>query len=273
MQLATVNREKGVEEYAGPERLHEAILEEYRLVAEEPERGFHFHTGRPLTRMLKYDPELLAGIPGRAIESFAGTGNPFRMRRLRPGWKVADIGSGAGMDSLIAGKLVYPGGKVIGVDMTPAMLNKARRSAFESGLRSVEFRYGVAENLPIPDGWADVVISNGMLNLVPDKPAALREMYRVLRPGGWLQIADIIVQMPVPDQSKQNPELWTGCIAGALLEHALRDAVKQAGFTGFKITWRKAVYDGAPQESSAEHFGTLGITFRAHKPKNGDKNR
>jgi SAM-dependent methyltransferase len=192
------------------ERLRAAIREEYALVAQEPERGFHFHTGRPLARMLGYADVWLAGIPQVSIESFAGTGNPFSLRELRPGERVVDVGSGAGIDSLIAARMVGPAGRVVGVDMTPAMLEKARAAAAATGLQNVEFREGYAEALPVPDGWTDVIISNGVLNLMPDKSAALQEMARVLKPAGRLQIADILVERPVPDGSKRKIDLWTG---------------------------------------------------------------
>ena len=198
--------------------LRRAIQAEYQVVAETPDHGFHFHTGRPLARLLGYHEAWLEGIPESAIESFAGTGNPFSLGELNPGDRVVDVGCGAGIDSLIAGKLVGRRGHVVGVDMTPAMLNKARRSGQEAGLRHVEFRKGFGEALPVLDGWADVVISNGALNLMPDKSAALAEMARVLRspdpesgkPGGRLQIADILVEKPVPDSAKSNIDLWTG---------------------------------------------------------------
>ncbi len=192
------------------QQLRAAIQEEYATVALEPQRGFHFHTGRPLARLLGYDDEWLRGIPEASIESFAGTGNPFSLGKLSSGEKNIDVGCGAGIDSLIAAKMVAPDGQVIGVDMTPAMLAKARRSAVEAGLRNVEFREGYAESLPAPDGWADAVISNGVLNLMPDKSAALREMARVLKPNGRLQIGDILVQKPVSENSKRKIDLWTG---------------------------------------------------------------
>ncbi|MFL5666444.1 MAG: methyltransferase domain-containing protein, partial [Ktedonobacteraceae bacterium] len=150
-------------------RLRQAIQEEYAAVAQDPGRGYHFHTGRPLASMLGYHDDWLEGLPEGSIASFAGTGNPFRIGQLQPSERVVDIGSGAGIDSLIAAKMVGPDGQVIGVDMTPAMLEMARKSASEAGPGNVEFRAGLAESLPIPDNWADVVISNGVLNLLPDK--------------------------------------------------------------------------------------------------------
>jgi SAM-dependent methyltransferase/TusA-related sulfurtransferase len=164
--------------------------------------------------------------------------------------------------------MVAPDGIVIGVDMTPAMLAKARRSAELAMVTNVEFRQGYSEALPIPDAWADVVISNGALNLMPDKLKTLQEMARVLKPGGRLQIADIVVQKAVPKSAVCDVDLWTGCIAGALLEPELQSAVVRAGFVAFEITWRADVFSGAPQESSAADFGTLGINFRARKAVN-----
>jgi arsenite methyltransferase len=192
------------------DRLRQAIQEEYTAVAQEPERGYHFHTGRPLASMLGYHDDWLEGIPVGSIASFAGTGNPFRIGQLQLGEWVVDIGSGAGLDSLIAAKMVGPDGQVIGIDMTPAMLEMARKSAREAGPGHVEFREGLAESLPVPDRWADVVISNGVLNLLPDKLAALQEMARVLKPTGRLQIGDILVQQAVPEDAKQQIDLWTG---------------------------------------------------------------
>ncbi len=192
------------------EGLRKAIQEEYALVAQEPEHGFHFFVGRPLARLLGYDDAWLDGIPEATIASFAGTGNPFSLGALGPGERVVDVGSGGGIDSLIAAKMVGPAGYVIGVDMTPAMLDKARTSAATAGLKNVEFREGFGEALPVEDGWADVLISNGVLNLMPDKDAALREMARVLKPGGRLQIGDILVQNAVPHDAKEDIALWTG---------------------------------------------------------------
>lgn len=190
--------------------LRAAIQAEYAEVATDPDKGFHFHTGRPLTRILGYADVWLDGIPEGAIQSFAGTGNLFRLGELSAGEHVVDVGCGAGIDSLIAARMVGETGSVIGVDMTPAMLAKAWRHATEAGARNVAFREGYGEALPVPDGWADVVISNGVLNLMPDKVIALTEMARVLKPGGRLQIADIMVQLPVPQDAKADISLWTG---------------------------------------------------------------
>ncbi|HEV2238305.1 MAG TPA: methyltransferase domain-containing protein [Ktedonobacterales bacterium] len=192
------------------EALRQAIQDEYAAVALRPEQGFHFHTGRPLAQLLGYEEAWLDGIPEGSLASFAGTGNPFRLGALQPGERVVDVGCGAGFDSLIAARMVGGAGQVIGVDMTPAMLAKAQQGARAAGMGQVEFREGFAEALPVPDAWADVVISNGALNLMPDKAAALAEMARVLKPGGRLQIGDILVQKAVPRSAKRQIDLWTG---------------------------------------------------------------
>jgi arsenite methyltransferase len=190
--------------------LRRAIQDEYAMVASEPDRGFHFHTGRRLAALLAYDETWLDGIPEGTIASFAGTGNPFSLGVLQAGETVVDIGCGAGIDSLIAAKMVGPTGRVVGVDMTPEMVAKARASAQEAGATNVEFRHGFAESLPVEGGWADVAISNGVLNLFPDKLAALREIARVLKPDGRLQFGDILVQKAVPLSGKLDVDMWKG---------------------------------------------------------------
>ena len=189
--------------------LRHAIQEEYSTVATTPEQGFHFHTGRPLARLLGYDDRWLDGVPEATIASFAGTGNPFAVGELQPGECVLDVGCGAGIDSIIAARMVAPG-EVVGVDMTPAMLERARASARETGVTNLDLRLGFAEQLPVGDEWADVVISNGVMNLFPDKLAGLQEMARVLKPGGRLQIGDILVSKTVSQKDKRNVDLWKG---------------------------------------------------------------
>ena len=190
--------------------LRHQVREKYRQVAVEPHGAFHFHTGRPLAARLGYDQSVVDQLPDRAVESFAGVGNPFSLRRLQSGEQVVDVGSGAGFDSFIAAGQVGPGGDVIGVDMTPDMLAKSAETAAQLGLRNVEFREGLAEGLPVEDGWADVVISNGVINLCADKRVVFEEIRRVLKPGGWLQFADIANGRPVPPEALRDIDLWTG---------------------------------------------------------------
>lgn len=192
------------------ESLRSEISQEYAQVAQYPELGFHFHTGRRLAQLLEYEDSWLEGIPDVVIESFAGTGNPFTLGNISPGQKVLDVGCGAGLDCLIASKMVGYEGEVIGVDMTNEMIEKALSNAHLVGSDNVSFKKGFMEELPVPDGWADVIISNGAINLAPDKDAVFRELNRVLRPGGTLQIADILVDKPVPDSAKRKIELWAG---------------------------------------------------------------
>jgi SAM-dependent methyltransferase len=190
--------------------LRSAIQDEYAEVATQPEKGFHFHTGRPLARLLGYPAEVTDSLPESVIESFAGVADPFSFGELKAGETVVEIGSGAGFDAVLAAQQVGPAGRVIGVDMTLAMLEKARANAGRLGLTNVEFRQGYMEELPIDDGTADVVISNGVINLSPDKEAVFREIARVLKPGGRIQMADIVVTRAVPEAAKENIDLWTG---------------------------------------------------------------
>jgi arsenite methyltransferase len=199
-----------VEAWVDPETLREQVREKYREVAAEPHRSFHFHTGRPLAARLGYDPAAVDALPDRAVESFAGVGNPFSLRRLHPGEKVVDVGSGAGFDSFIAADQVGPAGEVVGVDMTAEMLEKSAATADALGYEHIDFREGLAEKLPVEDGWADAVISNGVLNLCADKRAVFDEIHRVLRPGGSLQFADIANGRPVPPEALRDIDLWTG---------------------------------------------------------------
>jgi SAM-dependent methyltransferase len=192
------------------QRLREQVKLKYSEVAASPEKGFHFHTGRPLAAMLDYPSELVDPLPDQVVESFAGVNNPFSLGALNSGEVVLDVGSGAGFDSVLAARMVAPTGRVIGVDMTAEMRAKARANADLVGVENVEFLDGLAEELPLPDESVDVIISNGVINLVPDKAAVYRELFRVLQPGGRLQIADVVVQRAVPASAKADVDLWTG---------------------------------------------------------------
>ena len=190
--------------------LRSEVSREYCQVAQNPELGFHFHTGRRLAAMLEYKDHWLEGLPEEAIEPFAGTGNPFKLGDIGSAEKVVDAGSGAGLDCIIASKMAGEGGEIIGVDMTQEMVEKARSNAKATGVNNVTFHQGLFEQLPVEDGWADVVMSNESLNLAADKDEMFNELNRVLKPGGSLQVADILVDKPIPDEAKRNIDLWTG---------------------------------------------------------------
>ena len=189
--------------------LKSEIRKTYACVSSEPETEFVFPTGRAWAEDLGY-PKELDRVPESAAESFAGVANPFSLGRLRPGERVLDLGSGAGMDSLVAAQMVGPGGRVTGIDMTPEMVAKARGAAAALGVGHVEFMVGEAERLPFADASFDVVISNGVIDLIPDKDAVFGELHRVLEPGGRLQIADVTIQNPVSAEGRRNIDLWTG---------------------------------------------------------------
>ena len=192
------------------EQLRSEIKKEYAQVALEPRKGYHFHTGCDAADIIGYDKALYSTLPDENVASFAGTGNPFMLGTINEGEVVVDVGSGSGFDSLIAATMVGPEGKVIGIDMTTEMLNKARTGAEKMGSRNVEFREGLADNLPLPDESADVVISNGVLNLSLDKIQTLREWARILKPGGRLYIGDIVTDKKMPQSALDDISLWTG---------------------------------------------------------------
>ena len=190
--------------------LREEVKNKYRDVARNPEGEHHFHTGRPLAQRLGYDQAVVDSMPDSAVESFAGVANPFALRSLDPGERVVDAGSGGGFDCFVAASQVGLHGKVVGVDMLAEMLEKSRSSAELMGLKNVEFREGLLEQIPVSDGWADVVISNGVINLCVDKRQVFSELWRVLRPGGTLQFGDIANGKPVPAGALHDIDLWTG---------------------------------------------------------------
>jgi arsenite methyltransferase len=189
--------------------LKSEIKKTYASVSTEPGKDFIFPTGRPWAEDLGY-PDELANVPETAVQSFAGVANPWTMGRLAAGERVLDLGSGAGTDSLVAAQMVGPEGRVTGIDMTPEMLATARTAADEMGATNVEFLESEAEHLPFADGSFDVVISNGVIDLIPDKEAVFSELFRVLAPGGRIQVADVTIQNPVSEEGRRKIDLWTG---------------------------------------------------------------
>jgi SAM-dependent methyltransferase len=191
------------------ELLKSEIKKTYSSVSDDPDRDFIFPTGRAWAEDLEYPAEL-ANVPDSAVESFAGVANPWQLGRLAAGERVLDLGSGAGTDSLIAAQMIGDTGRVTGIDMTPKMLARARAAASEMGVDNAEFVEAEAEQLPFPDASFDVVISNGVIDLIPDKDAVFAELFRVLAPGGRIQIADVTIQNPVSEEGRRDIDLWTG---------------------------------------------------------------
>lgn len=192
------------------DELRKEVREKYREVAQDPAAEYHFHTGRAHAIRLGYPTTPLDQLPEEACEAFAGVGNPFFWGGPKSGERVIDLGSGAGMDTFLAALSVGPTGQVIGVDMTPQMVDRSRALAERLGLANIEFREGFIEDLPVEDGWADLVISNGVINLCPDKLGVYRQIFRVLRPGGRMTVADICLERPVPEEALRDIDLWTG---------------------------------------------------------------
>ena len=192
------------------ETLKSEIKKTYAAVSQEPEKDFIFPTGRSWAADLGYPAALLERVPETAAQSFAGVANPFSLGELEPGERILDLGCGAGTDSLVAAQMVAPDGRVTGIDMTPEMLGKARAAAAEMSQENVEFIEAEAERLPFADESFDVVISNGVIDLIPDKDAVFSDLFRVLEPGGRIQIADVTIQNPVSEEGRRDIDLWTG---------------------------------------------------------------
>lgn len=199
-----------VEELVDVEHLRSEVKDKYKEVAHDPHAGFHFHTGRAHALRMGYPDSPLDELSDEATDAFAGVGNPFYWDHPQPGERVVDLGSGAGMDSFLAGLWVGPEGSVVGVDMTEEMVERASATAGVMGLNNVDFRAGVIEDVPVEPEWADVVISNGVINLCPDKLRVYKEIHRILKPGGRMMIADICVERPVPETALKDIDLWTG---------------------------------------------------------------
>jgi arsenite methyltransferase len=251
------------------EQILQAVRAMYTDVALAPGRTFHFPTGRDACRFVGYPEAWLDALPASAVESFAGVGFPFRAEIIRRGGHVLDLGAGSGTDALSAARLVGPEGLVYACDMTAAMLEKLRGNIERAGAANVRVVEGNAETLPLADASVDVVTSNGVLNLVPDKRRAFAEMFRVLRPGGGVQIADIVVARPVADSSRANPQLWAECVVGASIEDDYLEMFRTAGFTDLTVLREFDYFAGSASADTrrvASGLGAKAIELRMSKP-------
>lgn len=245
-----------------------AVRQMYTDVARHPDKEFHFPTGRAACRYVGYPKDQIDAVPQEAVESFAGVGYPFAVGAIKPGDAVLDVGSGSGTDALIAALLTGQRGRVWGIDMTDAMLRKARSNALRMEVSHVTFKKGNAEKIPFPDASVDVVTSNGVLNLVPDKEEAFREIARVLRPGGKIQIADIVLGKPISATSRRNPKLWAECIVGAVLEEEYLAMLRSAGFENAKAVHRLDYFSqsgSVDTREAAESFGARTVILSGTK--------
>jgi len=250
------------------EVIFDAVQAMYTALATTPEQEFHFPTGRRACEYMGYPAALLDAIARSAVESFAGVGYPFAADVIRVGDLVLDVGSGSGTDTLIASRLVGPRGRVFALDMTAAMRRKLQANAARAGARNVEVIEGNAEAIPLPDAAVSVVTTNGVINLVPDKAAAIREMYRVLRPGGRVQLADIVVETPPSDACRAQPRLWAECIVGATNEADYLQLFRQAGFAAVEILSRHDYFAASSSEETrkvAGSFGAHAVVLKALK--------
>lgn len=251
------------------ELIFKAVSEMYTDVARHPSRLFHFPTGRPACLSVGYPQAQLDAIPETAVESFAGVGYPFAVGAVQAGDHVLDIGSGSGTDVFIAATLVGPNGKVTGLDMTEAMLEKARANAIEMGVTHVEFMQGNAETIPLPNASVDSVTSNGVLNLVPDKPTAFGEIFRVLRPGGRIQVSDIVLGKPIKAESRNDPQLWAECIVGAVQEEDYLALFRAAGFQDVTVIGEVDYFSKSADPDTREvaaRYGAKTIVLKGSKP-------
>jgi ubiquinone/menaquinone biosynthesis C-methylase UbiE len=245
-----------------------AVQQMYTEVADLPSKQFHFPTGRSACLFVGYPEAWLDKLPPTAVESFAGVGFPFRADVIREGDAVLDIGAGAGTDTLAAARIVGAKGKVYALDMTPAMLAKLRRNVALARAGNVEVVEGNAEAIPLPDASVDVVTSNGVLNLVPEKPKAFSEIFRVLRPGGKAQIADIVVGRPVGESARRDPKLWAECVVGASLEEDYLELFRSAGFADAAVLRGYDYFSGSASDDTrrvAHSLGAKAIELRICK--------
>ena len=246
-------------------RLRGAIQEAYRDVAYEPSYPFHSMSGLPLAELLGYSRAFLTGIPDGAVDRFAGVGNPFSIAPIRQGEIVLDLGCGAGMDALIASRETGRSGQVLGIDMTRDMIAIARQNAWEIGARNVWFEPGFAEAIPMPDDSVDVVLSNGVLHLCPDKEEVLREVHRVLKRDGRVQIADVLLDRPVPSAAKHLVHRWVDCAAGGAQRDEYAALIEASGFRQVEICCCYDLLGGPAIEPEGQAYGARGFNVRARK--------
>jgi len=247
------------------EELETKVKDMYRHVAQQPHDTFHFELGAPVALRVGYDADLLAAVPSGATESFAGVGHFFDLADLQPGESVVDLGSGSGMDAFYAAGLVGSTGHVYGVDFTQEQLDKARRLAADAGLTHVEFREGRIEALPLDDASVDCVISNGVINLCPDKKAVFAEAARVLKPGGRLAIADIITEQALTEAIVCNADLWASCIGGAAGQETYLQAIEAAGFTIDTLRVNAYAFLSDQARNASAKYGVKSISLLATK--------
>lgn len=251
------------------EAIQYAVRDMYTAVARMPGRVFHFPTGAAACRLLGYPQEQIEALPATAVESFAGVGYPFAAHMIRAGDHVLDIGSGSGTDALICAKLVGNEGRVYGLDMTAEMCNKLRSNVAATGITNLEILDGEAEAIPLPDASVDVVTTNGVLNLVPDKARAFAEIFRVLKPGGRLQISDIALARGVSERFRQDPQLWAECVVGAVEEERYLEMLRLAGLESVERIGHLDYFAYSSNEKTREVarlFNAHSITIRARKP-------
>jgi arsenite methyltransferase len=246
--------------------LETKVNDMYRLVAQEPTAHFHFELGRVLALRLGYDDARLAAVPSPAVDSFAGVGHFFDLADLHPGERVVDLGSGSGMDAFYAAGLVGPTGRVTGIDFTTEQLEKARQLAEQSGTTQVEFREGRIEQLPLPDAETDCVVSNGVINLYPDKAAVFAQAARVIRPGGRLAIADIVTEVPLTEAIVCNADLWASCIGGAPQEESYLTAIEGSGLVIQEVRTNPYEFLSDQALDASRRYGVKSISLLATKP-------
>jgi arsenite methyltransferase len=252
------------------EVIFKAVQDMYTQVATCPLSGYHFPVGRDACRTLGYPDETIAAVPPNVVESFAGVGYPFAAGVIRPGDTVLDLGSGSGTDVFIATRRVGPAGKVYALDMTAAMRAKLVASVEQAGLANVVVIGGNAEQIPLPDASVDVVTTNGVLNLVPDKPRAIAEIHRVLKPGGRLQLSDIALARPVSGKARRDPKLWAECVVGAVEEEKYLGLFRDAGFKHIEHVDSFDYFAASNSEDTrlmAGYLGAHSVTLRARKPQ------